>query len=118
MAGRERPLSYCVTIVTCGVLSHTPALLQELPPIFTYTHGILEYSKFFRTPPCFTILISAIRLASKSTSAIFRTVCPFVRKFQHEKLTRENFVTRNILKLRYIIIMHISEYVACEVASP
>ena len=46
-----------VTMVT--VLLHTPALLQQLPPIFPYTYDILEYSKFFQTPPCFTIPITS-----------------------------------------------------------
>ena len=35
-----------------GAPSHTPVLLQQLPPIFLYIRGSLECSKLFPTPPC------------------------------------------------------------------
>ena len=35
-----------------GAPSHTPVLLQQLPPIFLYIHGSLKCSKVFPTPPC------------------------------------------------------------------
>ena len=65
---------------------------------------ILEYSQF-QTPPCFTILISSQLKVPLTIIVLRQFVIPYVHLYEHKKLTRENFVTRNILTwsaLQYI----------------
>ena len=110
----------------CGVLSHTPALRLQLPPISPYKRGSLEHSKVFRTPCSVPRAVDEdvhVHAARPGTRARARTrtlYCTTVyctlscgkfsytvhvsEKFLTRKFYTRKFLTRKFPKLRYMLL--------------